>query len=90
MLAEDSEPLTVKRLLWPWASEPMTRKEDTGAPTFSRDVLRIEKNGLNEENLTLIDVPGIFENESPGLTTKSDIEMVKDMVTSYIKESRTM
>jgi len=65
-------------------------KEDATAPAFSRDVLRIEKSGPDEEHLTLIDVPGIFENESPGSTTKSDIAMVKDMVRSYIKDSRTM
>jgi len=60
------------------------------APTFTKDVLRIEKNGPEEEHLTLIDVPGIFENETPGLTTEGDIALVKEMVMSYIKDSRTM
>ena len=66
------------------------KDEDSRAPTFTKDVLRIEKNGPNEEHLTLIDVPGIFENESPGITTKDDIALVKDMVKAYIKDSRTM
>lgn len=65
-------------------------KVESTAPTFTRDVLRVEKSGPNEEHLTLIDVPGIFENESPGITTKSDITMVKEMVKAYIKDSRTM
>lgn len=63
---------------------------DSSAPTFTNDVLRIEKNGPNEEHLTLIDVPGIFENETPGVTTKGDIALVKEMVMSYIRDSRTM
>jgi len=68
-----------------------TSPNDTSpAPTFTRDILRIEKSGPTEDNLTLIDVPGIFENESPGITTKNDIVMVKEMVKSYIKDSRTM
>jgi hypothetical protein len=65
-------------------------KSESTVPTFTRDVLRIEKSGPNEEHLTLIDVPGIFENESPGLTTKNDILMVKEMVKAYIRDSRTM
>lgn len=57
---------------------------------FSRDVLRVEISGPNEDHLTLIDVPGMFENETPGVTTKDDIELVKNMVKDYIKESRTI
>ena len=64
--------------------------QGTTAPTFTRDVLRIEKSGPLEEHLTLIDLPGIFENESPGVTTRSDIILVKDMVKSYIKNPRTL
>jgi hypothetical protein len=60
------------------------------APTFTNDVLRIEKNGPEEEHLTLIDVPGIFEIDTPGVTTKDDIALVKGMVMSYIKDTRTM
>ncbi|KAJ4265013.1 hypothetical protein NW762_005256 [Fusarium torreyae] len=57
---------------------------------FSRDVLRVEISGPNEDHLTVIDVPGMFENETPGLTTKADIELVKNMVRKYINESRTI
>lgn len=67
-------------------------KSDSDAPgsAFSRDVLRVEISGPNEQHLTIIDVPGMFENETPGLTTKADIELVKDMVRSYIRETRTI
>ncbi|KAF4979737.1 hypothetical protein FZEAL_4094 [Fusarium zealandicum] len=57
---------------------------------FSRDVLRVEISGPNEDHLTVIDVPGMFENETPGMTTKNDIEIVKNMVKKYINESRTI
>ncbi|KAG7410479.1 hypothetical protein LZL87_002883 [Fusarium oxysporum] len=57
---------------------------------FSRDVLRVEISGPNEDHLTVIDVPGMFENVTPGVTTKEDIELVKNMVQKYIQESRTI
>lgn len=57
---------------------------------FSRDVLRVEISGPNEDHLTVIDVPGMFENETPGQTTKADIDLVKSMVKKYINESRTI
>lgn len=60
------------------------------ASAFSRDVLRVEISGPNEDHLTVIDVPGMFENETPGLTTKNDIDLVKTMVRNYINESRTI
>jgi hypothetical protein len=57
---------------------------------FSRDVLRVEISGPNEDHLTVIDVPGIFEYVTDGVTTKEDIETVKNMVQKYIQESRTI
>ncbi|KAK7418895.1 hypothetical protein QQX98_003598 [Neonectria punicea] len=63
---------------------------DTPGSAFSRDVLRVEISGPNEDHLTVIDVPGMFENETPGVTTKDDISLVKDMVKRYINESRTI
>ena len=63
---------------------------ESAASAFSRDVLRVEKSGPNEEHLTIIDVPGIFESKTEGLTTDNDIHLVKEMVKGYIKDSRTM
>jgi conserved oligomeric Golgi complex subunit 4 len=57
---------------------------------FSEDVLKIEKCGPNEDYLIVIDVPGIFRSPSEGLTTKSDVEMVRKLVTGYIKNERTI
>ncbi|KAH7263114.1 P-loop containing nucleoside triphosphate hydrolase protein [Fusarium tricinctum] len=68
-------------------SEPVN---NSAGSAFSRDVLRVEISGPDEDHLTVIDVPGMFENETPGQTTKADIDLVKDMVRKYINESRTI
>lgn len=64
--------------------------DDSTSSAFSRDILRVEISGPNEDHLTVIDVPGMFENVTPGVTTKEDIGLVKDMVRNYIRESRTI
>ena len=58
--------------------------------TFSNDVLRLEITGPDQEHLSVIDVPGIFKNTTPGLTTKSDIALVKDMVLGYMENPRSV
>ncbi|WQF83566.1 Putative dynamin stalk domain, GTPase effector domain-containing protein [Colletotrichum destructivum] len=57
---------------------------------FSKDVLRVEICGPDEEHLTIIDVPGIFENAQDGVSTARDVALVKSMIKDYIKESRTI
>ncbi|KAM0346649.1 hypothetical protein ACHAPU_005361 [Fusarium lateritium] len=69
--------------------KPKSTDGSTGS-AFSRDVLRVEISGPNEDHLTVIDVPGIFKAVTPGLTTNEDIDLVERMVKSYIKESRTI
>ncbi|KAI1430371.1 interferon-induced GTP-binding protein Mx2 [Xylaria sp. FL1777] len=59
-------------------------------PAFSEHILKIEKLGPNEEHFTVIDVPGIFRQETQGITTESDIELVMNMVKRYIHDSRTI
>ncbi|KAL2213154.1 hypothetical protein CC79DRAFT_1338803 [Sarocladium strictum] len=56
---------------------------------FSQDVLTVDISGLNEDHLTIIDVPGIFRTAGEG-TTKSDIDMINAMVRNYIKDERTI
>jgi len=58
--------------------------------TFSNDVLRLEFAGPDQEHLSVIDVPGIFKNTTPGLTTKADIELVKNMVLGYMENPRSV
>ncbi|KAI9823492.1 MAG: hypothetical protein M1819_001346 [Sarea resinae] len=58
--------------------------------TFSEDVLRLEICGPQEEHLSVIDVPGIFKKTTPGLTTKADIGLVRNMVHTYMKNPRSV
>ncbi|KAL1900328.1 hypothetical protein Cpir12675_001012 [Ceratocystis pirilliformis] len=56
---------------------------------FSEDVLKIEICGPKEDYLTIIDVPGIFR-VAGGLTTPGDFTLVRNIVTKYIKDKRTV
>lgn len=60
------------------------------AGTFSDDVLKLELSGPQHEHLSVVDVPGIFKRTTEGLTTKKDIQMVRDMVLSYMTNSRSV
>ncbi|KAF7564066.1 hypothetical protein G7046_g50 [Stylonectria norvegica] len=64
--------------------------EDQPGVAFSRDILRVEISGPKKSHLTVIDVPGMFENDTPGKTTKDDVRLVKEMVKGYINEPRTI
>ncbi len=58
--------------------------------SFTDDVLRIEVHGPEQEHLSVIDVPGIFRSPTEGVTTYADMEMVKIMVLSYMKNARSV
>ncbi|CRG85853.1 Interferon-induced GTP-binding protein Mx [Talaromyces islandicus] len=64
-------------------------KEDA-MPTFSENVLRLEICGPDEDHLSVIDVPGIFRNTTPGVTTKEDKDMVRKMVLDYMTNPRSI
>ncbi|KAL6796727.1 P-loop containing nucleoside triphosphate hydrolase protein [Trichoderma sp. SZMC 28012] len=68
----------------------LSENEGDRGSAFSLDVLKIEINGPNADDLTVIDVPGIFETAIPGLTTELDIDLVKNMVNGYIHDSRAI
>lgn len=59
-------------------------------PTFSNDVLRLEISGPDQEHLSVIDVPGIFKSTTEGVTTKADIQLVRNMVKSYMENPRSV
>ncbi len=61
-----------------------------GMKTFSDDVFKIELSGPDRENLGIIDIPGIFRNPTPDVTTEADIALVENMVRHYIKDRRTI
>ncbi|KAJ5821933.1 uncharacterized protein N7525_011217 [Penicillium rubens] len=59
-------------------------------PTFSNSVLQLEIRGPNESHLSVIDVPGIFNNTTSDRTTKNDIALVRNMVLSYMQNQRSI
>ena len=62
-----------------------------GIPSqFTTDVLRLEIGGPNQEHLSVIDVPGLFQRHKEGVTTKADIELVKQMVYGYMNNPRSV
>jgi hypothetical protein len=65
-------------------------EDDIDLVTFSEDILKIEISGPDQNHLTVIDVPGIFRTATPGLTTESDITLVRNMVQAYMKDPRTI
>ena len=63
---------------------------EQGKQTFSNDVLKIEICGPEQEHLSVIDIPGIFKKTTKGLTTKSDMDMVRAMVIKYMSNHRSV
>ncbi|KAL2018371.1 hypothetical protein VTK56DRAFT_906 [Thermocarpiscus australiensis] len=58
-----------------------------GGKAFSRDILRIEITGPDRPHLTIVDLPGLIHSETKNQTS-SDVELIKDVVQSYMKEPR--
>ncbi|KAH7117540.1 interferon-induced GTP-binding protein Mx [Dendryphion nanum] len=56
---------------------------------FARDVLSIEIEGPSRPQLTLVDLPGLIQNETKGVTT-TDVALVKEITDRYISQSRTI
>lgn len=56
---------------------------------FSKDLLRIEIFGPDRPHLTIVDFPGLIHFETKQQSTK-DVELVQDVVNSYMKESRSI
>ena len=63
---------------------------ELGEQTFSNDVLKIEICGSLQEHFSVIDIPGIFKETTEGLTTESDMEMVRAMVVKYMNNPRSV
>ncbi|MGI4850326.1 MAG: dynamin family protein, partial [Janthinobacterium lividum] len=56
---------------------------------FSNDILHIELSGPSGDHLSIIDVPGLFRNTS-GKSTKTDIALIRKMVTNYMSDARSV
>ncbi|CAD6590745.1 MAG: hypothetical protein ASARMPREDX12_004714 [Alectoria sarmentosa] len=56
---------------------------------FARDVLSIEIEGPSRPQLTLVDIPGLIQTDTKGVT-KADVDLVGEITDQYIKQPRTI
>lgn len=56
---------------------------------FSEDVLELEVCGPNQDHLTLVDLPGLFQNAEINQSPR-DRDVVRKLVTSYVAQPRTI
>ena len=68
----------------------LSDSDSDGKPTFSNSVLHLEICGPQENHLSVIDVPGIFKNTTPGRTSRTDILLVRNMVLRYMQNRRSV
>ena len=61
----------------------------TLAPAFAKDILSIEIEGPTRPQLTLVDLPGLIQTETKGVT-KLDMEMVNEITHHYVSQPRTI
>jgi hypothetical protein len=61
----------------------------THGKAFSKDLLRVEVSGPDRPHLTIVDLPGLIHSETKQQSA-SDVELVQDVVQSYIKEPRSI
>lgn len=56
---------------------------------FAKDVLSVEIEGPKRPQLTLVDIPGIVQSETRGVT-QSDVKLVAEITDHYIAQPRTI
>ena len=59
------------------------------ARAFAKDVLSIEIEGPTRPQLTLVDLPGLIQTSTRGVTDE-DLKLVAEITDSYIKKERTI
>lgn len=62
---------------------------DSHAQAFSLDVLTIEVEGPSQPQLTLVDIPGLIQSSTKGVSDQ-DVELVAKITTKYISQPRTI
>ncbi|KAF8846498.1 hypothetical protein BDZ45DRAFT_623650 [Acephala macrosclerotiorum] len=70
----------------PGPSQPL----DASQSTFSEDLLSIELCGPDKQNLSIIDIPGIFRTTTEGVTTQADMSLVRRIMDRHIRAERTI
>ncbi|KAI1357413.1 interferon-induced GTP-binding protein Mx [Xylaria arbuscula] len=63
--------------------------DSTPSPAFSKDTLRIDVEGPMRPQLTLVDIPGLIQSTTKGVT-ETDIDIVAAITDHYIRQSRTI
>ena len=61
----------------------------TSSRAFAKDVLSVEIEGPHRPQLTLVDLPGLIQTETKGVT-KADVGLVAEITDHYIKQPRTI
>jgi GTPase SAR1 family protein len=61
----------------------------THGKAFSKDLLRVEVSGPDRPHLTIVDLPRLIHSETKQQSA-SDVELVQDVVQSYMKEPRSI
>lgn len=60
-----------------------------GGKTFSSDILRLELSGPDHPNLTLVDLPGLYQAGSKS-QSDADARVVTSLVSSYMENERSI
>jgi hypothetical protein len=63
---------------------------ESSQSTFSEDLLSIELSGPGKQNLSIIEIPGIFRTPTEEVTIAADIELVRKIMYKHIKPERTV
>lgn len=62
---------------------------DGSGSAFSKDTLSIEIQGPDRPQLTLVDIPGLIQTSTKGVS-EADVAMVAEITNSYIEQPRTI
>jgi hypothetical protein len=71
------------------AMEAMEMKELGKGRAFTRNVLSIDIEGPSRPQLSLVDLPGLIQNESKGVSA-ADVKLVEAITDHYISQPRTI
>ncbi|OAL27214.1 hypothetical protein AYO20_09812 [Fonsecaea nubica] len=66
------------------------QSREESSHSFSNDILKIEMAGPQHEHFSVIDLPGLFRKPTLGQTTKEDMTLVKQMVATYLNNTRAI
>ena len=61
---------------------------DKGA--FSKNILRFEVHGPNQQHFSVVDVPGIFKKAEVGVTSSADIQEVQTISRHFMRNPRSV